>query len=220
MSLRARWSRSGADVRNVAVGDFVSAESHITCGVCFHCRTGQATCASSRRSSASTVTAPSPSTSSVPESVIWPRRTESSRQRSRRSRSRSATRSSPRASRTRGQGGGDARVRAVGLFSMAIARASGAGRVLATDRVAFRLDLARTMGVTEAVNIDDVADVPAGSSSRTRASRSTSSSRCPARRRRSRMRSGSPGTAATSSSSGSLPIRSSSTSRSRSSSRT
>ena len=32
--------------------------------------------------------------------------------------------------------------------------------MLATDRFAFRLDLARTMGVTEALNIDDVADVP------------------------------------------------------------
>ncbi len=30
----------GADVRHVAVGDFVSAESHITCGACSACRTG------------------------------------------------------------------------------------------------------------------------------------------------------------------------------------
>ena len=30
----------GADVRHVAVGDFVSAESHITCGACVACRTG------------------------------------------------------------------------------------------------------------------------------------------------------------------------------------
>ena len=33
---------SGPDVRHVAVGDYVSAESHVTCGICFHCRTGQA----------------------------------------------------------------------------------------------------------------------------------------------------------------------------------
>ena len=90
-----------------------------------------------------------------------------------------------------------------GSSRIAIARASGAGRVLASDRVAFRLELARTMGATDALNIDDVADVPAGSSSRTRASTSTSSSRCPARRRRSATRSGSSATAATSSSSGS-----------------
>ena len=33
---------AGPDVRHVAVGDYVSAESHVTCGACFHCRTGQA----------------------------------------------------------------------------------------------------------------------------------------------------------------------------------
>src|SRR5436309_2343728 len=32
----------GDDVDHVRVGDFVSAESHITCGMCFQCRTGQA----------------------------------------------------------------------------------------------------------------------------------------------------------------------------------
>ncbi|MEM7262800.1 MAG: alcohol dehydrogenase catalytic domain-containing protein, partial [Planctomycetota bacterium] len=32
----------GSAVEDVAVGDFVSAESHITCGTCFQCRTGQA----------------------------------------------------------------------------------------------------------------------------------------------------------------------------------
>ncbi len=32
----------GGDVRHAAVGDYVSAESHVTCGMCFQCRTGQA----------------------------------------------------------------------------------------------------------------------------------------------------------------------------------
>ena len=32
----------GEDVEHVAVGDYVSAESHITCGMCYQCRTGQA----------------------------------------------------------------------------------------------------------------------------------------------------------------------------------
>ncbi len=32
----------GPQVRSTAPGDFVSAETHITCGVCFHCRTGKA----------------------------------------------------------------------------------------------------------------------------------------------------------------------------------
>src|SRR5437016_13967540 len=33
---------AGKNVRHVAEGDYVSAESHVTCGMCFHCRTGQA----------------------------------------------------------------------------------------------------------------------------------------------------------------------------------
>src|SRR6266545_2717532 len=32
----------GKDVSLVAVGDYVAAESHLTCGRCFQCRTGQA----------------------------------------------------------------------------------------------------------------------------------------------------------------------------------
>ncbi|MFQ5413101.1 MAG: L-threonine 3-dehydrogenase [Phycisphaerae bacterium] len=33
---------TGDKVRNVSVGDYVSAESHVTCGLCYQCRTGQA----------------------------------------------------------------------------------------------------------------------------------------------------------------------------------
>ena len=33
---------TGRNVRHVAVGDYVSAESHVTCGACMHCRTGRA----------------------------------------------------------------------------------------------------------------------------------------------------------------------------------
>jgi threonine 3-dehydrogenase len=49
----------------------------------------------------------------------------------------------------------------VGLFSIGIARASGAVRVLASDRVDFRLGLAATMGATAVVDTRAVDDVPA-----------------------------------------------------------
>ena len=32
---------TGRNVRHARVGDYVSAESHVTCGACFHCRTGR-----------------------------------------------------------------------------------------------------------------------------------------------------------------------------------
>jgi threonine 3-dehydrogenase len=47
----------------------------------------------------------------------------------------------------------------VGLFTIAIARASGAGRILASDRMPYRLDLAARMDATEALNVDGVEDV-------------------------------------------------------------
>jgi threonine 3-dehydrogenase len=46
----------------------------------------------------------------------------------------------------------------VGLFTIAIARASGAGRVLASDHVPFRLSLAETLGA-QVANVNEVADV-------------------------------------------------------------
>jgi threonine 3-dehydrogenase len=49
----------------------------------------------------------------------------------------------------------------VGLFTIAIARAFGAGRLLASDHVPYRLDLATKLGADAVVNVDEVGDVPA-----------------------------------------------------------
>jgi threonine 3-dehydrogenase len=49
----------------------------------------------------------------------------------------------------------------VGLFTIAIARAFGAGRLLASDHVPFRMDLARKLGAEDVVNVDEVDDVSA-----------------------------------------------------------
>jgi threonine 3-dehydrogenase len=49
----------------------------------------------------------------------------------------------------------------VGLFTIAIAKAFGAGRLLASDHVPFRMDLARKLGADAVVDVDQVDDVPA-----------------------------------------------------------
>jgi threonine 3-dehydrogenase len=49
----------------------------------------------------------------------------------------------------------------IGLFTIGIARASGAAGVLAADRTPFRLDLARRMGAADVVNVAEEKDVPA-----------------------------------------------------------
>jgi threonine 3-dehydrogenase len=48
----------------------------------------------------------------------------------------------------------------VGLFTIAILRAFGAGRLLASDHVPFRLALARKLGAEDVVNVGEVDDVP------------------------------------------------------------
>jgi threonine 3-dehydrogenase len=48
----------------------------------------------------------------------------------------------------------------VGLFTIAIARASGAGRVLASDHVPYRLELARSLGA-DVADVDVVTDIEA-----------------------------------------------------------
>jgi threonine 3-dehydrogenase len=84
----------------------------------------------------------------------------------------------------------------IGLFTIGIARASGAAVVMAADRTPFRLGLAEKMGATRSSTSTRRRTRSAGSSSTTTATASTSSSRCPARRARSPTRSGSPATAA------------------------
>src|SRR5438067_967438 len=49
----------------------------------------------------------------------------------------------------------------IGLFTIGIARASGAAAVFAADRTAFRLDLARRMGATAVVDVGAVEDAAA-----------------------------------------------------------
>ena len=143
----------GKGVTNVAVGDYISAESHVTCGVCRSCRTGQAqTC---------------PSTSilgldrdgvfaefaSIPEKVVW-----------KNDRAKLppeiATLQEPFGNAVFATTEQDLRGKTVavigcgplGLFSVGIAAASGAAVVVATDVSDTRLALANTMGADATFN--------------------------------------------------------------------
>ena len=62
---------TGRDVRHVAVGDYVSAESHITCGMCFQCRTGQAHMCEQTQILGVDRDGAFAEYVAVPESVIW-----------------------------------------------------------------------------------------------------------------------------------------------------
>ncbi len=138
---------TGRNIRNVATGDYVSAESHVTCGACYHCRTGRAHMCERTRILGVDCDGAFAEYVAVPESVIWQNdRAKLPPE--------IATLQEPFGNAVFAVSHVDLAGKSVavlgcgpvGLFSIGIARAYGAGRVLASDRTPFRLGLAERMG--------------------------------------------------------------------------
>ena len=141
------------------VGDYVSAESHVTCGMCFHCRTGQAHMCEQTQILGVDRDGAFAAWSRVPETVVW-----------RNDRSKLppeiATLQEPFGNAVFATSEQDLAGRSVavlgcgpvGLFTVAIARASGAAAVLASDLSPFRLRLAEQMGASAVLNVPEAAD--------------------------------------------------------------
>ena len=149
----------GRSVQHVAVGDYVSAESHVTCGMCFQCRTGQMHMCPQTKILGVDRDGAFADYVTLPEKVIWPN-----------DRSKLppeiATLQEPfgnavfatLAHDLAGQSVGVLGCGPVGLFSVAIATASGAALVLAVDLNDFRLGLAKDMGATATLNASGLED--------------------------------------------------------------
>ncbi len=145
---------AGPLVRNAQVGDYVSAESHVTCGVCFNCRTGRAHMCEQTRILGVDRDGAFAEYVAVPDSVLWQNDRDKLPPEI-------ATLQEPFGNAVFAVGHADLAGKTVGilgcgpvgLFSIGIARASGAGRILATDTKAFRLELARQMGAHAAVDV-------------------------------------------------------------------
>jgi threonine 3-dehydrogenase len=152
----------GELVRNVSVGDYVSAESHITCGMCFQCRTGHAHMCERTRILGVDRDGAFARYVTVPESVIW-------RNDRLKLPPEIATIQEPFGNAVFATSEQDLAGRAVavlgcgpiGLFTIGIARASGAAVVIAADRTPFRLGLAEKMGAGAVVNVDETSDTAA-----------------------------------------------------------
>ncbi len=150
----------GADVRHVQVGDYVSAESHVTCGMCFQCRTGHAHMCEHTQILGVDRDGAFAEYVAVPESVVW------LNDRGRLA-PEIASLQEPFGNAVFATGEQELTGRSVavlgcgpiGLFSIAIASASGAAGVWASDRTAFRLGLAREMGADDAIDVDSTDDV-------------------------------------------------------------
>ena len=150
----------GKDVRHVEVGEYVSAESHITCGMCFQCRTGQAHMCEQTRILGVDRNGAFAEYVAVPESVVW-----------KNDRSKLppeiATLQEPFGNAVFATSSQDLAGKSVavlgcgpiGLVTIGIARASGAAAILAADRTPFRMGLAQQMGATAVVSVTDCPDV-------------------------------------------------------------
>jgi threonine 3-dehydrogenase len=142
----------GSDVTLVKVGDYVAAESHLTCGHCFQCRTGQAHVCKNYRILGVDHDGSFAEYVALPESVLW-----------------KTSHAIPRELACLQEPLGNAVDAALvenltgqtvlitgcgptGLFAAAVARTAGAAMIIATDVSAYRLDLAKQVGVDHALN--------------------------------------------------------------------
>jgi threonine 3-dehydrogenase len=143
---------TGRDVTLVTKGDYVAAESHITCGHCFQCRTGQAHVCKDYRILGIDRDGSFAEYVSLPQSVLWKTSREIPPQ--------FACLQEPLGNAVDAVLAEGVTGRTVlitgcgptGLFATAVARASGAAVIIASDISAYRLDLAKQLGADHVVN--------------------------------------------------------------------
>jgi len=140
----------GDKVRHAAVGDYVSAESHVTCGMCYQCRTGQAhMCPNTEILGVDRAGAFAPYVV-VPEKVIWQNNRAKLPPEI-------ATLQEPFgnavfATMNQNLSGQSIAVLGcgpIGLFTIGICKAVGAKSIFASDVHPYRINLARVMGATQ-----------------------------------------------------------------------
>ncbi len=152
---------TGREVRDLEEGDYVSAESHVTCGTCFHCRTGRAHMCERTRILGVDCDGGFADFVAIPASVGW--RNDRAKLPPEIACLQEPFGNAVFATSTQDLAGRAVAVLGcgpVGLFTIAIARAFGAGRLLASDTVPFRLELAKKLGAEEVVNVSETDDVP------------------------------------------------------------
>ncbi|HET9016563.1 MAG TPA: L-threonine 3-dehydrogenase [Thermomicrobiaceae bacterium] len=142
----------GSDVSLVKVGDFVSGETHIGCGHCHLCRTGQAHLCLNMEMVGVTRPGCFAEYIAIPEENLWVNRPDLPVE--------IAAIQEPFGNAVHTTLSGDIAARGtlvmgcgpIGLFAVGIARAAGAAPIWAVDVNDYRLDLAVTMGATRVIN--------------------------------------------------------------------
>jgi len=143
---------AGPAAKGVKVGDFVSAETHIACGTCFLCRTGQAHVCQNVAIIGVDRPGAFAEYVAIPAENAWQNPSDMSPE--------VASIQEPLGNAVHTTLSGDVAGRTVavlgcgpiGLMAVAVARAAGAAAVYATDVSPYRLDLARAVGATRAID--------------------------------------------------------------------
>ena len=142
----------GPGVSSVAIGDYVAAESHITCGLCFQCRTGQGHVCKNYRILGIDVDGSFAEYVALPERVLW--------KTSRDIPPELACVQEPLGNAVHAALIEDLSGQTVlitgcgptGLFAAAVARVAGAAVIIASDISDYRLGLAKQLGVDHTLN--------------------------------------------------------------------
>ncbi len=152
----------GEKVRQARVGDYVSAESHVTCGMCYQCRTGQAHMCPNTQILGVDRDGAFADYVVVPEKVIWQNKREKLPPQI-------ATLQEPFGNAVfatmnqdlSGQSVAVLGCGPIGLFTIGIAKAVGAKAIFASDIHPHRIELAYAMGAREVFNASDQSDIVA-----------------------------------------------------------
>lgn len=142
----------GREVSLVKVGDYVAAESHITCGHCFQCRTGQAHVCKNYRILGIDQDGSYAEYVALPEGVLWQTAPDVPPE--------FACVQEPLGNAVDAALAEDLTGHTVlitgcgptGLFAAAVARVAGAATIIASDVSDYRLGLAKQLGVDHTVN--------------------------------------------------------------------
>ena len=141
----------GPDVSSVTIGDYVAAESHLTCGFCFQCRTGNAHVCRNYRILGVDLDGSYAEYVRLPERALW--------KTSRDIPPELACLQEPLGNAVHAALAEDITGQSVlitgcgptGLFATAVARTAGAGLLIATDISDYRLGLAKQLGADHVV---------------------------------------------------------------------
>ncbi len=146
----------GDKVRQARIGDYVSAESHVTCGLCYQCRTGQAHMCPKTEILGVDRNGAFANYVVVPEKVIW--QNDRSKMAPEIATLQEPFGNAVFATMNQDLSGQSVAVLGcgpIGLFTIGISRAVGAKAIFASDIHPHRIGLASVMGATEVFNAQD-----------------------------------------------------------------